>query len=185
MNEKYFSGSNLKIIPILCLVGILGRLIPHIPNITPLNGICLFACSKMRTIYALAVTLIILLISDIALAIMYHHQVLSWWTLFTYTGFIGIVFLGSYLQKGTKLGLFALLAYVVSSSIFFWLWTNFGVWLTSSMYANNLSGLIQCYVMALPFLRNALLGDVCWGMAIFYGCNWIVHKQQLSLSSTT
>lgn len=37
---------------------------------------------------------------------------------------------------------------------FFFLWTNFGVWLTTSMYSKNIAGLVHSYINALPFLRN-------------------------------
>lgn len=37
---------------------------------------------------------------------------------------------------------------------FFYLWTNFGVWMTSSMYSKDILGLMQSYINALPFLRN-------------------------------
>jgi hypothetical protein len=48
------------------------------------------------------------------------------------------------------------------SNIFFYLWTNFGVWFldTWNMYPNNFGGLIQSYVNALPFLKYNLLSTV-------------------------
>ena len=41
----------------------------------------------------------------------------------------------------------------IGSNIFFYLWTNFGVWLLSSMYPHTAAGLVQSYINALPFLR--------------------------------
>ena len=58
-------------------------------------------------------------------------------------------------------------AYFVGASFGFWIWTNFGVWLTSHLYPKSFAGLIACYTLALPFLRNALLGDLIWGVLIF------------------
>jgi len=55
---------------------------------------------------------------------------------------------------------------VLGSSFSFWLWSNFGVWLTSGLYANSFSGLVSCYYMALPFLGNALIGDLIWSYII-------------------
>lgn len=41
----------------------------------------------------------------------------------------------------------------LSSNIFFYLWTNFGVWLLSGMYSKTAMGLLMSYINALPFLR--------------------------------
>ena len=35
------------------------------------------------------------------------------------------------------------------------------------MYTLTLNGLVECYVAALPFLRNALVGDLAWGLVLF------------------
>ena len=37
---------------------------------------------------------------------------------------------------------------------FFFVWTNFGVWLTTTMYSKDVFGLIHSYINAIPFLRN-------------------------------
>jgi hypothetical protein len=47
----------------------------------------------------------------------------------------------------------------IISVIFFYLWTNFGVW-QMGWYSYTFSGLMQCYVAALPFLRNQLVGNL-------------------------
>lgn len=43
---------------------------------------------------------------------------------------------------------------------FFYAWTNFGVWHIGGLYPHSLAGLVECYVNALPFLRNQLLGNM-------------------------
>ncbi len=50
----------------------------------------------------------------------------------------------------------------VSANIFFYLWTNFGVWALDSwgMYSKDLSGLIRCYINGLPFLKNQLVSSL-------------------------
>jgi len=55
----------------------------------------------------------------------------------------------------TKLGLLA-----VSSSVWFFLTTNFAVWLAWDYYPKTLEGLITCYTLALPFFTNTLLSTV-------------------------
>jgi len=50
----------------------------------------------------------------------------------------------------------------ITASLFFYLYTNFGVWLLDSweMYPRTLAGLMECYVMGLPFLKLNLLGNL-------------------------
>lgn len=49
-------------------------------------------------------------------------------------------------------------AFGLLSNLFFFFWTNFGVWLLDSwgMYPNTLTGLLQSYVAGIPFLRLQL-----------------------------
>ncbi|MEI7578797.1 MAG: DUF6580 family putative transport protein [bacterium] len=51
------------------------------------------------------------------------------------------------------------LAGILGTAIFF-LWTNFGVVLLTDLYTKNLSGLMQSYLNALPFLRPQLSGNL-------------------------
>lgn len=48
--------------------------------------------------------------------------------------------------------------------------SNFLVWAGSdgSMYSQDLSGLVQCYVLAIPFFGNTLAGDLLFS-TVFFG----------------
>lgn len=48
----------------------------------------------------------------------------------------------------------------VSANLFFFIWTNFGVWLLSDMYTKTASGLLMSYFNALPFLRYQLISTL-------------------------
>ncbi len=147
----------------IVVLGILGRLVPHLPNVTPLTSLSVFAGVKLPRLAALLAVVGILFISDLLLAFIWDYPALGYFSLFTYTGFIGISLVGSKF-KGTKSGL---IVYILVASLSFWIWTNFGVWLTSGLYPKTLEGLSSCYYLALPFLRNALVGDLFWGCVIF------------------
>lgn len=151
----------------IVVVGVLGRLVPHIPNITPFTNISLFAGKSFSRLSALLILGFTLVVSDISLALLFGYPVFGYWTLFTYTGSSAITYFGSKLQHSSKK--LQLPLFIFLSSIGFWVWTNFGVWLTSGMYPKTLVGLSKCYIVALPFLRNALLGDMIWGGIIFWG----------------
>ena len=69
---------------------------------------------------------------------------------FTWSAFGLIAWVGKWLKN--KSGVFAV-GYGLAAALFFYFYTNFGVWLISGMYSHNLSGLIECYIMGLPFLK--------------------------------
>lgn len=163
------------------LVGVLGRLLPHPANVTPLTSIALFAGSRLTRGVALTVVLVTTATTDILLAFLKGYPLIGGWTLFNYTGFIAIIGLGSRLHN-RKWPM--VVSYVVLSSLGFWVWTNFGTWLTSGIYPKTGSGLENCYIAALPFLRHALLGDLVWS-GIFFGSFSIVMRQISKRSSSS
>ncbi len=55
----------------------------------------------------------------------------------------------------------------MTSSILFFVVTNFGVWAFSSLYSKTMEGLITCYVAAIPFLQNTLFGDIFYTAVLF------------------
>ena len=55
----------------------------------------------------------------------------------------------------------------ISASLFFFLVTNFAVWLWSGMYAHTIAGLSECFTLGLPFFRNTLLSDVMYTYGLF------------------
>jgi hypothetical protein len=50
----------------------------------------------------------------------------------------------------------------IGATSFFFLWTNFGVWLLSSMYPKTAKGLLMSYINALPFLRMQAISTLCF-----------------------
>ena len=54
----------------------------------------------------------------------------------------------------------------LSGSLIFYAITNFGVWLQGGLYEHTVSGLLRCYVNALPFLRNTMLSDMFYSASI-------------------
>jgi hypothetical protein len=57
----------------------------------------------------------------------------------------------------------------LASSIIFFVLTNFGVWAFGSWYPKTWEGLVACYVAAIPFFHNTLLGDAFYVSVLFGG----------------
>lgn len=88
-------------------------------------------------------------------------------TLFVYTAFILVSFIGFALKKMT-------IKTILLSSLSFFIITNLGVWLIG--YPKNISGLVECYTLALPFFRNSLIGDFFFSGVLYYGFNFVSKK---------
>jgi hypothetical protein len=55
----------------------------------------------------------------------------------------------------------------LTSSVLFYLITNFAVWAFFDWYPHTFAGLISNFTLALPFFRNTLLGDVFYTGVLF------------------
>jgi hypothetical protein len=55
----------------------------------------------------------------------------------------------------------------VSSSVLFFIVTNWAVWRFGSMYNLSFYGLMESYLMGLPFFRNAVVGDLAYSLVLF------------------
>lgn len=162
-NDQYLVASAWLVL------GVIARLIPHPANVSPMTSISLFGGAKLSRGLAFALTFATLIASDVLLSLVQGHAVFGPWTFFTYSAFAAIIFAGSFLKNHP--GALRTVGFLLGSSLFFWLWTNFGIWATGQygLYPRTLEGLVACYMAALPFLRNALLGDMAWGAVFFLG----------------
>ncbi len=144
----------------LVALDIVARLAPHAPNVTPVAASALFAGMVFRSrALALAVPLAAMLLSDLVVGA-YDWRIMS----VVYAALALPALLGMW---GRARSAVLLPPLVLSSSLFFFATTNFAVWAFSGMYAHDLHGLIHCYVAALPFLQNTVIGDMFWATLLF------------------
>jgi len=145
---------------LLIIIGVLSRLVPHPANVTAVGALAVFSGSRYSTTKALVITIITMLVSDVVLG---FHSVM--WA--TYGSFALSVLLASHFLR--KQSLIRIAGITLTSSIIFYLVTNFAVWvIPGSMYPKTLAGLMESYIMALPFFRNSLIGDFSY-TALFFG----------------
>ena len=137
------------------------RLIPHPPNFAPIGALALFGGVYLSRKTALILPLAAMVISDIFIG--YYEISLM---VFVYGSFLLCVALGFWLKRHKKWQ--TILGSSFLASLTFFLSTNFAVWAFTPWYAKTFSGIIQCYLMALPFFRNTLLGDLFY-VTMFFG----------------
>ncbi|MDD3284289.1 MAG: hypothetical protein PHZ07_01715 [Patescibacteria group bacterium] len=137
---------------LLILLAIFSRLIPHLPNFTPIAAISIFISAYISKKY-FWLPILALFLSDIFIGT-YDIKLMS----VVYISFIIIGFFGYFLRE--KRNIFRILGVSFFGSLFFFLTTNFAVWITSSWYERSLFGLLNCYAFAIPFFRNMVIGDI-------------------------
>ena len=137
--------------------------LPYLPNFTPIAAVALFSGFYLNKKYSLLVALLAMLVSDLIIGF-YSPSVMA----SVYSSFILIGLLGMWLKKHKNTG--NLLMVTVFSSALFYLVTNFAVWAfpgSFMMYPKTWQGLMECYIMGLPFLRNTAIGDLFYVGAFF------------------
>ena len=148
--NKFTENINSFILPVvIILVLSLTRLIPHPWNFSPMLADGVFSGFYFRQLYlSLFVVIFEMFIGDIFLG---FHSLMF----FTYVALAITVLIGLCVKHFK----FSEILYSgLSSSVCFFIITNFGAWLThGEMYARNFSGLTQSYVMAIPFFQSTLI----------------------------
>ncbi len=157
-----------KFVTLYIFVGLLGRLLLHPANFTPIDNLCLFSGAKLKRGAAILIMFAGLIISDILISVVRGYASFGIWSLFNYSAYLVMILAGSSLKNKSSFKI--LFSYTVCAAFGFWVWTNFGSWLfgfSGTVYPKNLVGFFNCYTAALPFLRNAILGNLAWMFIIF------------------
>lgn len=144
----------------LILLGILGRTLPHMWNMTPIAAIALFSAVYLGKKYAFILPVIIMFLGDIFIGFYSLPLMLSVYGSFLLIGVIGL-WVGK--NKTTENILFG----TIASSTLFFLITNYAVWQFSPWYPQTLSGLMESYTLAVPFFKHAILGDILYTGMLF------------------
>jgi hypothetical protein len=153
---------NPRFLAVTCMVLFAAalRLVPHYPNFTPVAAMALFGGAYFSNKkLAFMVPLAAMFISDLILG--FHSTM---WAV--YLSFAAVVVIGLSLRKSKKISNIFLA--VISSSVLFFIVTNFAVWMMGTMYPMTLSGLAESYVAAIPFFSYSVLGDLFYA-GIFFG----------------
>jgi hypothetical protein len=168
--------SKITIISIvLIFVAALARLIPHPSNVTPMAAMAMVGGAYLSRKYiAFLIPILALYFSDLLLnntilrSYFPNNEGVVWFAnymLWVYIGFAAIIVVAMLLLKKVKFS--NLVLTTLLGSIAFFIISNFGVWLTGTMYTKDLAGLISCYTMAIPFFKYSLLGNIAYVFVLF------------------
>lgn len=152
------------------------RFVPHLANYSPVLAMALFSgyvFSNKK--YAFAVPLVALFLSDLILG---FYDGIS----FVYLGYIFSITLGVFM-KSDRPGVLALNA--LASSVGFFIFSNFGVWLFTNLYTKTWVGLMDCFVMALPFFRGTLISTFVSTAVLFGFYNFLMRFYKRSVAKVS
>ena len=172
---------NIILIIALVAIGIIGRVIPHPYNFTPMTAIALLSAHAFKNKWiAIGTPIISFWISDIIINNFIYAGYYGSFALFSpgvfwiYGSMACIALMGRFSLNKASIANVGLSS--VAGSMIFFIFTNFGVWAMSAMYAKSFAGLIQCYTFAIPFFGSTILGDLVYSTILFSSYSFALSK---------
>ncbi|MCZ2101612.1 MAG: hypothetical protein LC107_08760 [Chitinophagales bacterium] len=166
---------------VIILLAAFSRIIPHVPNFSPLGVIGLFGAAYFTKkwqaflIPVAATWLSDLFINNVIYAKYYleftwFYQGFYW----QYGSYLLIVLAGIFIFN--KINPQKVIAGALTSTSIFFLVSNFGCWIGSTIYPQNFGGLMTCYAAGIPFLKGTLSGDLFYS-AVLFGSFALAQRQ--------
>jgi len=146
------------------LLAIAVRFLPHPWTFTPVVGSLLFFGARGSRRY-IWVPFGLLVASDVILTKFVWAYAFTWDQLVIWAWYAAILWLGTRLQAKSRP--LIVVGAALASSVSFFLISNFVVWIATNLYPKNFGGLVSSYILALPFFRNAVEGDLLFTAAMF------------------
>ena len=157
----------LKGIIFFTLLLVLSRVVPHPPNFTPiLAGIIFLPFIKKDFIFSMIVPIAVMLISDFIIGM---HSLMFW----TYLPILILSFLAFYFYQDS---FWRVINLAIFSPIIFFILSNFGVWVNSAKYSRDFSGLVECYIYAIPFYASSAISCILFSI-VFYLIRQLIFKK--------
>ena len=136
-------------IAFISCVGIvlLFRIIPHPPNFTTVIALSLYL-PFIFGIWSIPFCILGFAITDYFIG---FHSLMFWtWGALAFTGYTS--------KFCNKIYSRIVLSFI--GAITFFVISNFGVWISGTLYEISVQGLLECYIMAIPFFTNTLLSTM-------------------------
>ena len=126
---------------------LLFRIIPHPPNFTPVIALSLYL-PFLFGVWSIPFCILGFAITDYFIG---FHSLLFWtWGALAFTGYTS--------KFCNKIHSRIILSFI--GAITFFVISNFGVWISGTLYEISVKGLLNCYIMAIPFFTNTLLSTI-------------------------
>lgn len=172
---------------ILIVLAAFSRLIPHMPNFSPLGAIALFGAACFRKIIpAILIPITATWLSDLVINnVQYaaYYPTFTWitpWFYWTYTAYALIAVTGLFLFR--KINLTRIITGALLSSAIFFLLTNLACLPSSnSPFLFNIDAILSAYQSGLPYLKGTLAGDLFYTVALFGIREFILSRSRTGI----
>jgi hypothetical protein len=153
-------------------------------NLTPFGAMAIFGgCYFKDKWKAVLVPVLALWISDIFVNRFYYadkwvffYDGMTW----VYGAFALTVGIGMLIRNVTVINI---VGAGIGGAVLHWLFTDFGVWISGSTdittglpFTRDWSGFVKCLTVALPFLRNMIIGNVVFCGVLFGTFEWLQRR---------
>jgi hypothetical protein len=148
------------------ILAVLARMpfMPHPWGFTPVAAALLYfgARASRRQLW---VPFGLMIASDVLLNKFVYAYPLGWDQPVVWAWYAAILLLGTQLHENS--GWLRVAGAALASSVSFFILSDLAVWAFGTMYPKTWSGLVSCYVAALPFFRRGLAGDMLFTAVMF------------------
>jgi len=151
---------------VLILILSFSRLMPHPPNFTPIIAVAIMSSYFFKNIYLSFATLLVSMLLADAFIGFYSNM------LFVYLSLLLIVFIFHKISEKMNFKNLFICGFI--GSLIFFIISNFGVWVLGSPgvldlpYEKNLNGLVECYILAIPFFGNTFLSTLIFSYTAIF-----------------
>jgi hypothetical protein len=162
-----------------------GRLVPHVPNVTPVGASSLFAGSRIGGYLAYLLPVAVMAATD---PIVGHaggaHGGYTFGSPLIYASLMINVFIGQRVVRNVtamRVGVAAFLC-----SLQFFLMANLATFIdpvAGRLYTRSFAGFVDCNVAGLPFWGRTLAGDLFYSAALFGVYAWLARRAPAAESS--
>ena len=129
------------------------RFLPHPPNFTNLIALSFYVPLLFGRKY-IPLVFFSFVITDLFIG--FHKTIFFTWVTVILIGYMSVNFKGIINNRVKG---------IIASLIAFYIISNFGVWL-SGVFTYNISGLLNCYIAAIPFFGNTILSTIIYSSII-------------------
>lgn len=153
-------------------------------SFTPVGAIALFGGVYLKNKWqAFLLPILILFAADIFINYSYFGEIVFLYegALWVYLSFALIVLMGTFIKKVkvSSIVLSSILAVVIH-----WLVSDIGVWLNNPAFAQTPLGFAECLTLAIPFMKNFLVGTLLYSTVLFGGFEYAKNRfPRLALAS--
>jgi hypothetical protein len=141
-------------------------------NFVPMGAVAIYAGARLSRFWAWMIPLAAMGISDLILDYGTQRPEATRWII--YATFAAITLIGPVANRWGK-RLWVLPALSLSASTIFFITSNLATWAEGLNYPLTFAGLVDCFVMAIPFYGNTIVADLL-GIAFLFGLGPVFER---------